>query len=217
MNYYKHHIGDYDAATAHLSWAEDAAYSRLLRLYYRSEQPIPADLGQACRLVRAAGRAERQAVEVVLREFFRLEADGWHQKRCDEELRVATEVAERNRKNGTQGGRPSKPKPNPTETQPVISGIPNETLATSQEPLATSQEGRERPAEKVNGLISHAAKTRRLLSKEEKREAWAGKISNELCRRESPERAMAIIEAWQRGEKWAKDKFDEIDAQLRAH
>ena len=41
MNYYRHHIGDYDANTAHLTWLEDMAYTRLMRLYYRREQPIP--------------------------------------------------------------------------------------------------------------------------------------------------------------------------------
>jgi uncharacterized protein YdaU (DUF1376 family) len=31
VNYYKHHIGDYAEATAHLSFVEDAAYLRLMR------------------------------------------------------------------------------------------------------------------------------------------------------------------------------------------
>ena len=31
MNYYEHHIGDYDADISHLSWAEDMAYTRLIR------------------------------------------------------------------------------------------------------------------------------------------------------------------------------------------
>lgn len=86
MNYYEHHIGDYDADTAHLSWAEDMAYTRLMRLYYRKESPIPADITQACRLVRAQSKEERKAVEVVLSEFFELRDDGWHQSRCDSEL-----------------------------------------------------------------------------------------------------------------------------------
>lgn len=86
MNYYDHHIGDYDSETAHLSWLEDMAYTRLLRLYYRKESPIPADLKEACRKVRAASKAEKQAVEAVLNEFFDLQEDGWHQKTCDENI-----------------------------------------------------------------------------------------------------------------------------------
>jgi uncharacterized protein YdaU (DUF1376 family) len=83
VNYYEHHIRDYDAATSHLSWDQDMAYSRLLRWYYRKEQPIPADVSEACRLVRASTKPQRQAVESVLREFFSLREDGWHKDTCD--------------------------------------------------------------------------------------------------------------------------------------
>lgn len=83
MNYFEFHIGDYAAATEHLSDEEDLAYTRLLRAYYRDERPIPADLRAACRLARARTDAMREAVDVVLREFFVLEADGWHNRRAD--------------------------------------------------------------------------------------------------------------------------------------
>jgi uncharacterized protein YdaU (DUF1376 family) len=86
VNYYEHHIGDYDSETAHLSWLEDMAYTRLIRLYYRKECPIPADLAVVCRKIRAVSKQERQAVEDVLAEFFTLEEDGWHQKTCDENI-----------------------------------------------------------------------------------------------------------------------------------
>lgn len=86
MNFYEHHIGDWDSATAHLSLLEEALYGRLIRLYYRTERPIPGDLGQACRLVRAANKQERDAVRTVLEEFFSLTPDGWRQHRCDAEI-----------------------------------------------------------------------------------------------------------------------------------
>lgn len=86
MNYYDHHIRDYDAATAHLSWDEDMAYSRLLRWYYRKEKPIPADLPEACRQVRATSKIQRDAVKAVLEEFFELREDGWHQDKCDDAI-----------------------------------------------------------------------------------------------------------------------------------
>lgn len=92
MNYYEHHLGDYDGATAHLSWLEDCAYRRLLSLYYRAEAPIPADIKQACRLVRAATKPERDAVEQVLREFFELQDDGWHNTRCDTDIATFHEM-----------------------------------------------------------------------------------------------------------------------------
>lgn len=98
MNFYKHHIGDYAAATAHLSWDEDMAYTRLLRWYYQHEKPIPADQRAVYRLARASSKQQREAVDAVLGEFFTLEEDGYHQKRCDEELERANAQAEANRK-----------------------------------------------------------------------------------------------------------------------
>src|SRR5690606_20817036 len=86
VNYYEHHIGDYAAATAHLSLLEDAVYSRLLRRYYLQEAPLPADERQVARLAGARTPAEAAAVHAVLAEFFTLEADGWNNKRADEEI-----------------------------------------------------------------------------------------------------------------------------------
>ena len=50
---------------------------------------------------------------------------------------------------------------------------------------------------------------------EEKRQAWGGKIANELCRQKPPDEAMRIIEAWERGEGWAKQEFERMDRQMR--
>ena len=97
MNYYVHHLGDYDGATAHLSWLEDCAYRRLICLYYRNEAPIPADLKQACRLARATSKQEREAVEQVLGEFFTLADDGWHHDRCDAEVKQYQERSQKAR------------------------------------------------------------------------------------------------------------------------
>ena len=136
MNYYPHHIGDYLTATAHLSWAEDCAYRRLLDVYYSRERAIPADIAQACRLVRAASKDERKAVETVLTEFFTQTADGWRHGRCDAEIVKAAEAAERARANGKKGGRPPRIEPtaNPEETKPVISGNPEKSKSQAPNP-----------------------------------------------------------------------------------
>ena len=86
VNYYEHHIGDYAAATGHLSLVEDAVYTRMLRRYYLTEAPLPADIAQLARLVGARQAEEVAAVDAVLAEFFHLQADGWHQKRADEDI-----------------------------------------------------------------------------------------------------------------------------------
>jgi uncharacterized protein YdaU (DUF1376 family) len=86
MNYFELHIGDYAEATAHLTFVEDAAYIRLLRKYYATERPLPADLKAVQRLVGARTKEEKNAVQAVLEEFFSLQADGWHNARCDAEI-----------------------------------------------------------------------------------------------------------------------------------
>lgn len=84
MNYYPFHLGDYAAHTAHLEPLEDLAYRRMLDAYYLREAPLPADVGEVARLIRM--RKNMAEVEAVLREFFDLRDDGWHQERCDSEV-----------------------------------------------------------------------------------------------------------------------------------
>ena len=86
MNYYPFHIGDYASATRHLSWVEDAAYRRLLDVYYVREEPLPVDVRQVYRLVVASTDEQREAVDVVLGEFFKLTEDGYRHSRCDAEI-----------------------------------------------------------------------------------------------------------------------------------
>lgn len=84
MNYYAHHIGDYAAATAHLSWDEDMAYTRLLRAYYHNERGITD--GERYRTARATTTVHRKAVDSVLAEFFELVSGVWIQKRAEDEI-----------------------------------------------------------------------------------------------------------------------------------
>ena len=86
MNFYPFHIGDYLSATRHLTWTEDAAYRRLLDTYYTTEKPLPSELRAVCRLVLATTDEQREAVEVVLNEFFELTSAGWINVRADAEI-----------------------------------------------------------------------------------------------------------------------------------
>ena len=145
MNYYKFNIGDYAAATRHLSIIEHGAYRLLLDLYYTTEQPLPADIKAAARKAGARAPEEVQAVEVVLQEFFVLGESGWTHTRCDAEITAYHQKAETNRIVGSKGGRPRKETPtvtanNPEKTQTVICGLPEITLTKNQEPLTINQE-----------------------------------------------------------------------------
>lgn len=86
MNYYEHHIGDHLKRTVHLTAVEEGVYRRLLDRYYTTEQPLPADVRECCKLARATTKAERDAVRDVLKDFFLLGEDGHHQSRVDEEI-----------------------------------------------------------------------------------------------------------------------------------
>lgn len=142
MRHFAHHIGDYAAATAHLSFVEDAAYHRLLRLYYRDERALPADVAACQRLVAARSKEERAAVDAMLHEFFTLEDDGWHQSRADDELAAYQLRSDAARENGRLGGRPkTKRKPNdkPTGNQDGLQNEPNEKLTNNHEPITSNQ------------------------------------------------------------------------------
>jgi uncharacterized phage protein (TIGR02220 family) len=97
MNYYEHHIGDYAQATAHLTFVEDAAYSRLIRKYYADERPLPSDIKVVQRLMGARTKEEKQAVEAVLNEFFSLTDEGWVNRRCEGEITKYRAKSEKSR------------------------------------------------------------------------------------------------------------------------
>jgi uncharacterized protein YdaU (DUF1376 family) len=82
MYYYQHHIGDYRAATAHLTNEEDLAYRRLLDMYYDTEQKIPTDTEWVARRI----RMDVTVVESVLVDMFQEEPDGWLHSRCEREI-----------------------------------------------------------------------------------------------------------------------------------
>ena len=121
MNYYPFHIGDYVSATRHLSWDEDAAYRRLLDVYYTHEQPLPIDERKVFRLVMATTDEQREAVRVVLDEFFVKTSTGWVNRRADIEIEAMRELSAKQRekankrwkKNSQNDGGPVMPGSDP--------------------------------------------------------------------------------------------------------
>lgn len=84
MNYYSRNIGDYMRKASHLTLLEHGVYMRLLDVYYTRESAIPHD--QRYRLVSARTDEEREAVDLVLNEFFEQVGNEWVQYRCEDEL-----------------------------------------------------------------------------------------------------------------------------------
>lgn len=118
MNYYERHLGDYAKDTAHLSMLEHGAYGLLLDRYYATECGIPAD--QVHRLARARTKEEKQAIDSVLGEFFKLVDGVWINNRAADEITKAQSKIKAAQENGKRGGRP---KSNQTETQEKPSGL----------------------------------------------------------------------------------------------
>ena len=58
----------------------------MLELYYDTEQPLNSDPKKIARRVLAVTDDEREAMNLVLEEFFILQDDGWHNSRCDTEI-----------------------------------------------------------------------------------------------------------------------------------
>lgn len=87
MNYYQHHIGDFNNATRHLSLVERAIYRDLLDMYYDTEQPLDAsNLDRLARRVQCSTDEQVKALQYVLDEFFTLNDGLYINNRCEREI-----------------------------------------------------------------------------------------------------------------------------------
>lgn len=86
MNYYPHHIGDFDKATRHLTRLERSIYRDLIDVYYDTEQLLTLDLPDLCRKIIATSNDEPTVVERMLNEFFTKTPEGWFHDRCQKEI-----------------------------------------------------------------------------------------------------------------------------------
>lgn len=131
MHYYQFNIGDYRAATAHLSNDEDLAYRRLLDMYYDTEQKIPLDTQWVARRL----RVDTKTVNAVLSDMFVKQEDGWFHARCQEVIEHYHAMAEKNRANGKLGGRRKNPVGNPvgSDSEPSAKATNNQELITTND------------------------------------------------------------------------------------
>ena len=125
MHYYQFNIGDYRAATAHLSNQEDLAYRRLLDMYYDTEKKIPLDTQWVAKRL----RLDCEVVKSVLQDMFKLTESGWHHGRCETVIDQYHAMAEKNRANGRLGGR--KKNPVASDSQPIAKATINDKPITN--------------------------------------------------------------------------------------
>ena len=128
MHYYQFHIGDYRAATAHLSNDEDLAYRRLLDMYYDTEDPIPIDTDWVARRL----RLDSQVIVSVLRDMFVLSELGWHHARCDKEISVYKGFSDAGKRGAAK--RWGKGGDSPPITPPIAT-INHEPITNNHKPI----------------------------------------------------------------------------------
>jgi uncharacterized protein YdaU (DUF1376 family) len=142
--------GAYDRKTAHLTLAEDGAYRRLLSHYYQNRKPLPANAELLLRVCRAFAEHEKAAVAAVLAEFFTLEADGYHNRRCDEELSKLSQVSEKRRVAGKKGAETTNRK------KSAIAAILPNRLPTQLQPQLQQQIKEQTPVDSDHIVLSIA-------------------------------------------------------------
>jgi uncharacterized protein YdaU (DUF1376 family) len=134
MNYYPHHIGDFNNATRHLTRVERSLYRDAIDLYYDTEQPLPGDdFDYLAKRLLASSDEEKSALRDVLNEFFTLDGGAYHHSRCDAEIAKYRANAESKSKAGRASAAKRKQKSTPVERM-------NNGCATNQEPRTKNQE-----------------------------------------------------------------------------
>lgn len=99
------YVDDYDAATAHLTPAEDGAYGRLLRLCWRTPGcSLPNDDAWIARKIRMSPAEFLKVAKPVIDEFFRLQRGRLVQKRLKAEYEDISRKKSARVKAGKKGG-----------------------------------------------------------------------------------------------------------------
>jgi uncharacterized protein YdaU (DUF1376 family) len=145
MNYYPHHIGDFNNATRHLSRVERSLYRDMIDMYYDTEQPLTADFKLLCRKLMARTEEEVTGVEQVLNEFFTQAEQGWVHARCEQVIAEYREQSEKKSAAGkasAEARAAAKASAQTKAAQGSATGVEQvlDTRSTNQEPITNNQE-----------------------------------------------------------------------------
>ena len=147
MHYYKFNIGDFDKITRHLSPLERGLFRDLLDMYISKEKPIISDLPKLQRLLCVKSKAEKDALQNVLDDYFDLTEAGFCSEFCQSILDDTLQKADISRENGKKGGRPSKADSNQSQSHDVANTKPNQSDVKADKNLEKTQT---KPSENPN-------------------------------------------------------------------
>lgn len=136
LSYFPMYPDDFEADTAHLTFAEDGAYNRLLRLCWRTPGcSIPSDRAWIYRRMRAFSDDDKANVDVVLDEFFVTKGGRVSNARLMKEWLAASEAHEKRKNAGKKGGKAKSLKTNNSE--------PDNAVAMRKQPEPEPKEEKE--------------------------------------------------------------------------
>ena len=155
LPYFRLYPADYEADTAHLTTEEDGAYSRLLRLCWRSPGCcLPDDMDWIRRRVRASQEEFDRAYIPVLSEFFERENRTVFSPRLKREYEHSHERHQKARENGKKGGRPKTALKTNEKTKTKRLADENQTVS---EKKANQNQNQRYKKESVNTLKKRTA------------------------------------------------------------
>ncbi|MDC0088144.1 YdaU family protein [Akkermansiaceae bacterium] len=146
MNFYPHHIGDFNNATRHLTRVERSVYRDATDLYYDTEKPLMLDLPALQKRLICLSDEEKEALGDVLAEFFTKTDEGYFHSRCDAEIEKYHSNVSAKAKAGRASAEARKAKKSSKSTKsntcstPVQQSVNEIQLTKNQEPLTKNHE-----------------------------------------------------------------------------
>lgn len=216
MEWYPKRPLRYAAKTMHLTLAEHGAYNLLIDWYMVHEQPIPDDNAAISKIL-GCEMDEWIRISARIVPFF-VRADGQlRHLRCEEELSAQTEQKKKWQK-WQRDSRARKALKHKETCNPDSQEMSSDSTVQDKTVQNTKKEAAEEVLQRATQTLTQrpAAGTRPDYDDPKVRKArWQQKIINELHNRFTTARAEAIVDAYGRGEKWAKDEFEAMDQYIK--
>lgn len=175
MNFYPHHIKDFNNSTRHLTRVERSVYRDAIELYYDSECMLCNDFDRLARKLLCDSNEEKSALRDVLNEFFTLTDEGYYHERCDEEITKYRANISAKAKAGIASA--AKRKQKSTDVQQKSTRVHNqEPITKNQEPIISNTKGSRLSKDWIltDEYIAEANKINSALSNEQIKNIAAG-------------------------------------------